>query len=128
MRYLLAIALLCVAAVTDAAPFLACDVDVRTTHTALQFCTSINAATSPATCSAWGAWGADTPTNVVSTTAEECKNDLSSAPTGFNLVRTKAIDINSAWTGGREESAPSAPFAFTRPAPLQSPTGSRLVP
>lgn len=114
------------APLAHSAPFVACDVDARTTHTAIQFCTTINTTATPATCTTWGTWSADTP--VVGTTTKECRHDVATVATGLSLVRVKAIDTNSAWTGGREESAPSAPFAFTRPASLTSPGATRLVP
>jgi hypothetical protein len=114
------------APVAFAAPFVACDLAERTTHTALQFCTSINTTTNPPSCNTWGAFGADTPVNVVSPTVKECRNDIAAAVVGANIVRIKAIDT-AGWAG-REESPPSAPFAFTRPASLTSPAGIRLAP
>jgi hypothetical protein len=112
-----------------AAPFLACDTEARATHSSMQFCTSINTATNPPTCNTWGVWGPDTAVIASATPAIDlCNHDLSAVPVGVNVVRVKAIDTNSAWTGGREESAPSNPFAFTRPASLTSPVAIRLAP
>jgi hypothetical protein len=108
---------------------IACDADSRATHTSIQFCTSINTSTTPATCNTWGAWGPDTPVVPGPTASIDlCNHSVATVAVGNHIVRVKAIDIASAWTGGREESAPSAPFAFARPAALATPGGIRLVP
>ena len=128
MRQLLLV-LLALPSLAWAAPFVTCDTDPRTTHTALQLCTSVNTSTTPASCTTWGVWGPDVPSVVISPTQERCANhDISTVPIGVNIARAKAIDVASVWTGGREESPPSDPFVFTRPAALAAPVILRLVP
>lgn len=119
------VALLVAPAAAVAAPFLACDVEPVVTHTQLQVCTTINTATSPATCTTWGAWSADTPVVTVAS-AKECRHDIATSAVGVNLVRAKAVVVDGTW--GRQESVPSAPFVYSRPASPASPAGSRIVP
>jgi hypothetical protein len=72
-----------------------------------------------------GAWGADTPVVTISGT-RLCAVDISGIAEGAHTVDAKAVKQDALW--GRLESAPSVPFAFTRPAAPASPTGTRLVP
>lgn len=104
-----------------AAPFVACDLAPQATHSAIQFCTTINAGS----CTTWGAWGADTPAVVVGAN-KECRHDVSTSSVGANIVRVKAVAIDPSW--GRQESAPSDPFAYSRPMSPVSPAGTRLIP
>lgn len=108
-----------------AAPFIACDLDARATHSAIAFCTTINNATTPPSCSQWGAWSSDAPAAIVGA-AKECRHDIASAAQGQNMVVVKAIAVDPAW--GRQESAPSAPFSFTRPASPAAPATIRIAP
>lgn len=105
------IAALCfVAAPAAAAPYLEADLpDQTTTHCAL----SLNG----------GAFGPDTPVVGV---PRRCRHDLAAVPVGVNSVRVVAVKDEAVW--GRQESAPSAPFVFTRPSAPGAPSGSRLVP
>lgn len=100
-----------------AAPFVACDVAAGTTHTAIQFCSSATGTT----CNTWGAFGPD-----VAVVGTECRHDVAGVPVGQSIARVKAIGSDPVW--GRQESAPSAPFVFTRPAAPTVPGGTRLVP
>jgi hypothetical protein len=120
-RILAALAGLFLPLVASAAPFIACDLAVAATHSAIQFCTAINAGS----CTTWGAWGADTSAVVVGAN-KECRHDVSASPVGASIVRVKAIAVDPAW--GRQESAPSDPFAYSRPASPTSPAGTRLIP
>lgn len=110
LRHTLLAALAAIAVPTFAAPFVVGDLaDQSTTHCAIE----ING----------GAWGPDVPT---SGTPRQCKFDVASVSVGTNTVRAKAIKIDAGW--GRLESAPSAPFVFTRPAVPVAPATLQLAP
>ena len=70
-----------------------------------------------------GAFGPDVP---VSGTPRVCRHDLSGTATGAHSAVLVAVADDPIW--GRRESAPSAPFAFTRPGVATPPGGIRLVP
>ena len=94
----------------SAAPFVVADLaDQTTTHCAI----SVDG----------GAYSADVP---VQGTPKVCKHDLSAVAAGSHTVTLKAVKDDPVW--GRQESAPSAPFAFTRPVPPGAPSGTRLAP
>jgi hypothetical protein len=110
MRRLLMLAILFAVPTAWAAPFLEADLpDQATTHCAL----SLDGA----------AFGPDAP---VSGTPKTCKVDLASVAPGAHSARLVAVKADAVW--GRQESAPSAPFPFTRPGAPATPSGSRLVP
>lgn len=107
LRLLLA-ALAALALPAFAAPFLVADLpDQTTTHCTL----SLDG----------GAYGVDVP---VTGTPKECKHDLAAVGNGQHTATLKAIKVDPVW--GRLESAPSAPFAFARPAAPSAPGGTRL--
>ena len=93
-----------------AAPFLVADLpDQSTTHCRL----SLDGA----------AFGPDVP---VSGTPKVCRFDMAPTEVGAHSARAVAVNADPVW--GRQESAPSAPFAFTRPSGPAVPAGTRLVP
>jgi len=94
----------------NAAPFLVADLpDQSTTHCAL----SLDGA----------AFGPDA---LATGTPKVCRYDLASVSVGAHSARLIAVNADPVW--GRQESAPSAPFAFTRPSGPAVPGGTRLVP
>lgn len=94
-----------------AAPFLEADLaDQTTTHCRL----SLDG----------GAFGPDVP--VTATVPKLCRVDLQGTTVGAHDARLIAVAADAVW--GRRESAPSAPFAFTRPGVATPPAGIRLVP
>lgn len=110
IRRLLALCLSLFAASVYAAPFLEADLpDQGTTHCRL----SLDG----------GAFGPDVP---VVGTPRVCRHDLVGTTVGAHSARLVAVNADAVW--GRQESAPSAPFAFTRPAGPTPPAGTRLVP
>jgi hypothetical protein len=123
IRSLLLVALALFAPAALSAPWLACDLDPRATHSAVRFCATF--AADGKTCATWGAWSADAPA-FVNGAAKECRHDLAAVPAGKLQTQVKAIDV-AGW-GGREESPPSDPFDFTRPPAMGKPVSSRVVP
>lgn len=110
MNKLLALLAL-VAAPAFSAPFLVADLaDQTVTHCKL----AMDGA----------AYGPDVP--VTATTPKLCRIDLSGTATGAHSAVLVAVADDPIW--GRRESAPSAPFAFTRPGVATPPAGTRLVP
>lgn len=94
-----------------AAPFLEADLsDQSTTHCKL----SLDG----------GAFGPEVP--VTATTPKLCRVDMSGTAVGAHSAVLVAVADDPIW--GRRESAPSAPFAFTRPGVATPPGGIRLVP
>ncbi len=99
------------AAPVSAAPFLEADLpDQTVTHCKM----SIDGA----------AFGPEVP--VTATTPKLCRMDLQGIATGAHDARLVAVASDPIW--GRRESAPSVPFAFTRPGVATPPGGIRLVP
>ena len=94
-----------------AAPFFVADLpDQTTTHCQFQ----LNG----------GAWSLDMP---VIGTLRICfvdANALNVQP-GPNTLLARAVKVDAGW--GRLESAPSAPFSFTRPAAPSTPSTPRLT-
>jgi hypothetical protein len=108
-RFLLAF--LAIPSLACAAPFLEADLpDQTTTHCKM----SIDGA----------AFGPEVP--VTATTPKLCRMDLQGIATGAHDARLVAVASDPIW--GRRESAPSVPFAFTRPGVATPPGGIRLVP
>lgn len=109
-RFLFALLMALMAPLAVAAPFIVGDLaDQTTTHCALE----LNG----------GAWGPDVP--VAGTAPKECRFDIGNVAAGPHTVRAKAIKVDAVW--GRQESPPSAPFSFTRPASPAPPAGIRLA-
>jgi hypothetical protein len=59
-------------------------------------------------------------------TSKICRYDAASLTDGPHTITATAVAIDPTW--GRLESAPSAPFALTKPASPGVPTGFKLVP
>ena len=63
---------------------------------------------------------------VIPATGTECRFDVANVSNGQHSITMTAIGNQSLWGG--EESAPSSPFVFVRPAPPTVPATLRLEP